>query len=100
MCKTISLVPREVLPSSLVFFKAGFTLLDPDRELSLDKIRDLGFTEELALGEAHFLAFDRMAENRLIPSREALFTSFTQPQMWKMVTAMCRSLERANPVRA
>lgn len=82
---------------SWVLFKAGFTLLDRDRELSLDKIRDIIFTGELALGQAQFLAFDRMAENKLIPLREALFASFTQPEMWKMVTAISRSLKLILP---
>ncbi|CAG8082590.1 unnamed protein product [Penicillium salamii] len=78
MCKTYSLVRRELSSASWIFCKVGFTLLDRNRELCLDKIRNIGFTEELPLGKAHFLAFDRMAENKLIPSSGALYTSFSR----------------------
>lgn len=95
MCKTFSLVPREMPSSTWVFLKAGFTLLDRDRELCLDKIHDLGFTEELPLGEAYFLAFERIAKNKLIPTQEALFTSFAHPGAWKLMTELSRCTGRA-----
>lgn len=100
MCKTFSLVPRELSSASWIFFKAGFTLLDRDRELSLDKIHNIGYTEELPLGQAHYLAFDRMAENKLIPSREALFTRFNQSSTWKIASQMSRFMSRGAAVRA
>lgn len=98
MCKSYSLVPRELSSASWVFCKAAFTLLDRDRELSLDKIRDIGFTEELPLGQAHYIAFDRMAENRLIPSREALLTSITPKGSWSTATDFLKWVETPEAV--
>lgn len=51
---------------------AGYTLLHRNREMCLDKIRSLGFREELPVGEGHFIGFDRMVSARIIPPRKAM----------------------------
>lgn len=88
MCKTYRLEYRDVPPSSWIFLKAGFTLLDRDREMCLDKIRSIGFKEELPVGMGHIIALERIAEARLIPSRRALSTSlFSEPSLTKNMDA-------------
>lgn len=77
ICKTFGLAPRELPRSSWVFYKADFTLLDRDHELSLAKMYNIGFIAELPLERGHYLTFDRMAEAKLILSLEALVTSPT-----------------------
>ncbi len=72
MCEEYGLRHRNVDEASWVFVKAGFTLLDRNREMSLDKIRGLGFTEELSIGQGHYLAFDRMAAEKIIPASKSL----------------------------
>ena len=41
-------------------------MLDRNRELSLEKIRTIGFTEELPVGHGHYVTLDRMVEERII----------------------------------
>ncbi|KAJ6083450.1 hypothetical protein N7467_007585 [Penicillium canescens] len=72
MCETYNLEHRDVPSSSWIFVKAGFTLLDRNREMSLGKIRGVGFEEEIPVGEGYIIALERIAEARLIPSRRAL----------------------------
>lgn len=71
MCREYGLQPRTISAESWQFFKVPFTLLDRDREASLDKIRSLGFVEEVVVGQGYCLALDRLAEARYIPSRKA-----------------------------
>lgn len=47
---------------------AGHSLLCRNRELSLEKIRSVGFTEEMPMGEGHFIGFDRMVAAKILPS--------------------------------
>lgn len=70
MCAEYQLHEREISESSWVFLKFGFTALDRNRELSLDKIRSFGFAEELPVGQGHYVALDRMAEAHLLPPKE------------------------------
>ncbi|KAL1954328.1 hypothetical protein VTO42DRAFT_1402 [Malbranchea cinnamomea] len=72
MCEKYGLQPRQIMPETWVFVKAGFTLLDRNREMSLDKIRNVGFTEEWPIGKGFLVAFDRIAEAKIIPSKEAM----------------------------
>ncbi|KAJ5196062.1 hypothetical protein N7449_006541 [Penicillium cf. viridicatum] len=41
------------------------------RELSLDKIRTVGFTEEDPIAYGYFQVFDHLAQEKIIPSKEA-----------------------------
>ncbi|KAI9040594.1 uncharacterized protein KD926_008161 [Aspergillus affinis] len=72
MCHEYGLCARRIPPECWALVKAGFTLLDRNREMSLDKIRGVGFTEKLAVGEGHCVVFDRLKETRFIPA----FSSF------------------------
>lgn len=72
MCDKFGLKKRNIARETWVLFKCGFTLLDRDRELSLDKIRGLGFVEERKVGEGHTLSFDRMAALKVIPAKQDL----------------------------
>lgn len=75
MCETYNLEHRDVPSSSWIFVKAGFTLLERNREMCLGKIRGVGFEEEIPVGEGYIVALERIAEARLIPSRRALSAS-------------------------
>lgn len=72
MCAEYGLQHRQIPEATWIFVKAGLTLLDRNREMSLDKIRSVGFTEENPVGHSHYTAFDRIAEAKIIPSRDAL----------------------------
>lgn len=69
MCETYGLQRRTISESAWIFVKAGMTMLDRNRQMSLDKIRDIGFTEELPVGQGHYVTLDRMVDERLLPSR-------------------------------
>ncbi|OJJ68638.1 hypothetical protein ASPBRDRAFT_659066 [Aspergillus brasiliensis CBS 101740] len=75
MCKEYGLQKRVIGPETWLFVYVGFKLLDRNREFSLDKIRSIGFTEERSVGKGHLLAFDRMANARVIPTRSQLLPS-------------------------
>lgn len=84
MYKTYRLERRDIPPSSWIFMKSGFVMLDRDREMCLDKIRDIGFREEYPVGMGYIIALERIAEAKLIPSRHALSTSlFSEPSLTK-----------------
>ncbi|KAL4896047.1 hypothetical protein BDV59DRAFT_199268 [Aspergillus ambiguus] len=51
---------RAISPEAWIFVKEGFTLLDRNREMGLDKIRNVGFKEELPVGQGHCKIFDRL----------------------------------------
>lgn len=69
MCETYGLQQRTISESSWIFVKFGFIMLDRSRQMSLDKIRATGFTEELPVGQGHYVALGRMADAHLFPSR-------------------------------
>ncbi|KAL4806072.1 hypothetical protein BDV18DRAFT_160140 [Aspergillus unguis] len=70
MCDAYGLQKRSIGESTWVFVRAGFTLLDRNREMSLDKIRSVGFNEEVPVGQGYYWAFDQMAAERIIPGYE------------------------------
>ncbi|KAL4903358.1 hypothetical protein BDW74DRAFT_156229 [Aspergillus multicolor] len=69
MCKEYGLRQRKIEDATWIFVKAGLTLLNRNREMSLDKIRSVGFTEEWAIGEGQLRAFDRIAAEKIIPDK-------------------------------
>ncbi|PWY85821.1 hypothetical protein BO94DRAFT_586379 [Aspergillus sclerotioniger CBS 115572] len=75
MCKEYGLKKREIGPETWIFVYALFKLLDRNREFSLDKIRNIGFTEERPVGKGHIVAFGRLATAQVIPSRVQLLLS-------------------------
>lgn len=73
MCVEYGLRAREISPESWLFMLyGGHSLLCRNRELSLEKIRSVGFVEERAVGEGHFVGFDRMVAARILPSRSVM----------------------------
>lgn len=72
MCEIYGLQQRAISDSSWIFVKAGLTMLNCNRQLSLDKIRDFGFKEELPVGQGHYIALDRMINERLLPRKQSL----------------------------
>ncbi|KAL4792442.1 hypothetical protein BDV19DRAFT_380816 [Aspergillus venezuelensis] len=70
MCEEYGLQERVIGEATWVFVKAGFMLLDRNREMSLDKIKSVGITEELPVGHGHYHAFDQMVLERIIPARD------------------------------
>jgi hypothetical protein len=94
MCQTYCLEHRDLPPSSWVFIKVGFTLLDRNREMSLDKIRGVGFKEEIPAGEGYIVALERIAEAKLIPSQRALSTSRFRSQNHLKLGTNILSLKR------
>ncbi|KAL3461854.1 hypothetical protein BJX64DRAFT_277636 [Aspergillus heterothallicus] len=71
MCEEYGLKERTIEDATWIFVKAGLTLLDRNREMSLDKIRNVGFMEELPVGQGHIRTFDRIASENIIPPRSA-----------------------------
>lgn len=69
MCETYGLQRRAVSESAWVFSKVSLTMLNRNRELSLDKIRSIGFTEELPVGQGHYVTLDRMVDERILPPK-------------------------------
>jgi len=73
MCAEYGLRERQIPPESWIFtLVAGYSYLQRDRQMSLDKIRSLGFNEELQVGEGHFIGFGRMVAANIIPKPEIL----------------------------
>jgi hypothetical protein len=78
MCDKFGLRKRSITRETWVFLKCGFTMLDRNREFSLDKIRSLGFVEEMKVGEGYRLGFDRMAAMKILPSKQDLESAVPQ----------------------
>jgi hypothetical protein len=73
MCAEHGLRERDITSATWTFMLyAGHSLLRRDRYLCLDKIRNLGFTEDHAVGEGHFLGYERMVAGKILPPKEAL----------------------------
>jgi hypothetical protein len=73
MCAEYGLRERQIPPESWIFtLVTGHSYLKRDRHMSLDKIRSLGFNEELQVGEGHFIGFGRMVAANIIPKPENL----------------------------
>lgn len=66
---------RDISESAWIFVKAGLTMLNRNREVSLDKTRGIGFTEELPVCQGHYVALDRMMDERILPPRQFLVSS-------------------------
>ncbi|KAJ5836186.1 hypothetical protein N7447_002212 [Penicillium robsamsonii] len=66
MCEDYGLHPREISEATWIFLSAGFSFLDRNRELSLDKIRSVGFTE-YPIAYGYFQVFDHLAQENIIP---------------------------------
>lgn len=71
MCEEYGLTPREIPEATWIFLSAGFSFLGRDRELSLDKIRSVGFTEEYPVAHGYFRVFERLVEEKILLSTEA-----------------------------
>lgn len=77
MCAEYGLEERTVPPETWIFtLVAGFNLLKRNREVSLDKIRAVGYTEELPIGGGQFKVMDRLVTSRRIPSKEVMQKGF------------------------
>lgn len=73
MCDEYGLHQKVIPPESWIFaLVAAHSLLQRNREVSLDKIRSVGFKEERALGEGHFAALDRLVTSKMLPPREKM----------------------------
>ncbi|KAL4954270.1 hypothetical protein BDW69DRAFT_194200 [Aspergillus filifer] len=72
MCREYGLRAREIPDATWIFLAAGFTFLGRNREMSLGKIRALGFSEEYPLAHGYFKVFERLVQERIIPEKEAL----------------------------
>lgn len=72
MCKEHGLRKRDIPEPTWVFIKAAFTLLERNRDLSLDKIRSLGFKEEYQVGYGYFRVFDHLVSENILPPKEKL----------------------------
>ncbi|PLB44203.1 hypothetical protein P170DRAFT_416668 [Aspergillus steynii IBT 23096] len=72
MCAEYGLQYRVIGEAAWIFCKVGFTMLHRNRELSLQKIRGLGFTEEIPVGQSYIDTFEHMARERILPPSEAL----------------------------
>lgn len=72
MCEMYGLQRREISESAWIFSKVSLTMLNHNRELSLDKIRSIGFTEELPVGQGHYVTVDRMVNERILPPKSVL----------------------------
>ncbi|KAL3443741.1 hypothetical protein BJX65DRAFT_320432 [Aspergillus insuetus] len=70
MCEEYGLRPREILPETWILLSAGFTFLGRNREMCLDKIRGLGFTEEYPAGHGYFRVFERLVEEKIVVGKE------------------------------
>lgn len=72
MCAEHDLAGTEIPHETWVFLAAGNVLLDRNRGLSLDKIRALGFTEEMPPGHGISVVLDRLVAVKRIPSKEVM----------------------------
>lgn len=73
MCAEYGLKERTIPADTWLFcLVLGHSYLIRDRHLSLDKIRSLGFTETLKAAEGHTMGFDKLAEAKIIPAKDAM----------------------------
>lgn len=72
MCESYGLHQRGIPESAWTFVKAMLTMVNRNRELSLDKIRAIGFTEERPVGHGHYVTLDRMVDERIILPKQVL----------------------------
>lgn len=72
MCEEYGLQYRQINEAAWIFCKVGFTLLHRNRELSLQKIRSLGFNEESPVGQSYINTFEHMEKEKILPPNGAL----------------------------
>ena len=72
MSEAYGLQRRAVSESAWVFSKASLTILNRNRELSLDKGRSIAFTEKLPVDQGHYVTLDRMVDERILPPEPVL----------------------------
>ncbi|KAH8421694.1 3-oxo-Delta-4 [Colletotrichum scovillei] len=71
MCAEYGLKHRDIPAASWIFtMGVGFSLLQRNRAMCLDKIRSIGFKEELGMTEGYLIAFDRMVAANILPPRK------------------------------
>ncbi|KAL4908855.1 hypothetical protein BDW74DRAFT_73698 [Aspergillus multicolor] len=71
MCEEYGLRPREIPQETWTFMAAGFSFLGRNREMSLEKIHSLGFTEEYPAAHGYLKVFERLEKEEIIPGKEA-----------------------------
>ncbi|KAJ5271023.1 hypothetical protein N7505_006781 [Penicillium chrysogenum] len=74
MCKKYGLRPREIPEATWTFLSVGLSFLCRNRELSLDKIRSVGFTEEYPVAYGYFQVFERLTQEKIIHTKENLYS--------------------------
>lgn len=72
MCAEYGLQKQLVSPTAWSLMKMGHTLFDQNRELCLEKIRGLGFTEDHPVGSSYFRVFEDFERLRIIPPKIGL----------------------------
>ncbi|KAK1718923.1 hypothetical protein BDP67DRAFT_393633 [Colletotrichum lupini] len=73
MCAEYGLKHRDIPAASWIFtMGVGFSLLQRNRAMCLDKIRSVGFKEELGMTEGYLIAFDRMVAANILPPRKLM----------------------------
>ncbi|EXF82147.1 hypothetical protein CFIO01_00661 [Colletotrichum fioriniae PJ7] len=73
MCAEFGLKHRDIPAASWIFtMGVGFSLLQRNRAMCLDKIRSIGFKEELGMSEGYIIAFDRMVAANILPPRKLM----------------------------
>ena len=73
MCKKYGLRYREIPEATWTFLSVGLSFLCRNRELSLDKIRSVGFTEEYPIAYGYFQVFECLSQEKIIPAKEDLY---------------------------
>ncbi|KAL0782129.1 hypothetical protein CaCOL14_000035 [Colletotrichum acutatum] len=73
MCVEYGLKHRDIPAASWTFtMGVGFSLLQRNRAMCLDKIRSIGFKDELGMTEGYLIAFDRMVAANILPPRKLI----------------------------
>jgi hypothetical protein len=72
MCAEHGLAGAEIPHETWIFLTAWSVLLNRSRGLSLEKIRALGFSEEMPPGHGTSIVLDRLVAAKRIPSREVM----------------------------
>ncbi|KAL4788521.1 hypothetical protein BJX76DRAFT_353270 [Aspergillus varians] len=62
---------REIFEGTWIFLSAGLSFLGRNREMSLDKIRSVGLSEEHPVASGYFRIFDHLAREKIIPGADA-----------------------------
>ncbi|KAJ5279022.1 hypothetical protein N7478_004394 [Penicillium angulare] len=71
MCEQYGLQLRSISEYTWMFLSVAVAMLDRNREMSLNKIRSVGFTEEYPVADGYFKVFDHFVQEKIIPSKES-----------------------------